>query len=66
MPDLNSLNRYDEHSAAALVGLTLVDLRRMARQVGLGHAVNIGGAEHLVFSYEELLELSLMTARGKD
>jgi hypothetical protein len=66
MPDPNNLNRYDEHSAAALIGLALMDLRQMARQVGLGHKVTIGGAEHLVFSYTELLELSLMAARGKD
>jgi hypothetical protein len=66
MADANDLNRYDEQSAATLIGLAVADLRWMARQLGAGHKVKIGGAEHLVFSYPELLELSLMAARGQD
>jgi hypothetical protein len=58
------LRRYDEHSAAVLIGLSLQDIHRLAQQVGLGQKVSSNGSEHLMFSYPELLELSLMAARN--
>ena len=61
-----SQTRYDEHSAAALIGLSVQDLRRLAHQGGIGHSVTSGETEQLVFSYPELLELSLRAARGAD
>lgn len=64
MPNLENLNRYDEHSVAVLIGLPINDIRRLAQQVGLGQKVSQGGTEHFVFSYPELLELSLLAARS--
>lgn len=57
-------NRFDEHCAAVLIGLPLNDLRRLAQHGGLGHRVENGGSEHFEFTYPELLQLSLMAARG--
>ena len=59
-----SENRFDEHCAAVLIGLPLSDLRRLAQHGGLGHRVANGGSEQFVFTYPELLQLSLMAARG--
>ena len=56
--------RYDEHCVAVLTGLALNDLRRLAQHAGLGRKVSDGGNEQFVFSYPELLELSLLAARG--
>lgn len=64
MTNTEELRRYDEHSAAVLIGLSLQDIRRVAQQVGLGQKVSSNGDEHFVFSYPELLELSLIAARG--
>ena len=63
MAGTENLRRYDEQSAAVLIGLSLQDIRRMAQEVGLGQKVSSDGNEHLVFSYPELLELSLIAAR---
>ena len=64
MTTTEDLRRYDEYSAAMLIGLSLQDIRRMAQQVGLGQKVSSNGDEHLIFSYPELLELSLIAARN--
>lgn len=61
-----SENSFDEHCAAVLIGLPLNDLRRLARQVGLGRTELASGNEQFVFSYPELLQLSRMAARGND
>lgn len=63
MTNTDELRRYDEHSAAVLIGLSLQDIRRMAQQVGLGQKVSSNGDEYFVFSYPELLEMSLRAAR---
>jgi len=63
MAGTENLRRYDEQSAAVLIGLSLQDIRRMAQEVGLGQKVSSNGSEHFVFSYPELLELSLIAAR---
>lgn len=64
MAGTEDLRQYDEHSAAVLIGLPLQDIRRLAQQVGLGQKVSSNGSEHLIFSYPELLELSLIAARA--
>ena len=64
MTSTEDLRRYDEYSAAMLIGLSLQDIRRMAQQVGLGQKVSSNGDEHLIFSYPELLEMSLIAARN--
>jgi len=56
--------RYDESCAAVLIGLPQTDLHRLAVKGGLGRRISSEGAEQLVFSYPELLQLSLMAARG--
>jgi len=64
MTATEELRQYDEHSAAVLIGLSLQDIRRLAQQVGLGQKVSSNGDEHFVFSYPELLEMSLRAARS--
>jgi len=64
MSPTEDLRRYDEHSAAVLIGLPLQDVRRLAQQVGLGQKISSDGSELLIFSYPELLRLSLMAARS--
>lgn len=59
-------NRFDEHCAAVLIGLSTNELRRLALQGGLGHKVENNGNEQFVFTYPELLQLSLLAARGGD
>lgn len=61
-----SENRFDEHCAAVLIGLSPRELRRLAVEGGLGHRVENNGNEQFVFTYPELLQLSLMAARGPD
>ena len=63
MPGTEDLRRYDEHSAAVLIGLSLQDIRRLAQEIGLGQKISSDGSELLIFSYPELLRLSLMAAR---
>jgi hypothetical protein len=48
----------DESHAAALLGLTLNDLRWFSRSLGLGHQENAGNITHTFFTYEELKKLS--------
>ena len=57
-------NRYDEICAAVLIGLAVDDLRRLARQAGVGRPVSQGSSEQFTFSYPELLQLSLLAARN--
>jgi hypothetical protein len=58
MNDLESNLTVDECRAAALLGLTLPDLRWFSRALGLGHKEDTGNAAHIVFTYEELKRLS--------
>ena len=48
----------DERRAAALLGLPLPELRWFSRLLGLGHAQEIGNGVQIVFTYEELKQLS--------
>lgn len=56
---------YDEHRAAVLLGVAPGDLRRLAQHLGLGRTITQAGTERMVFTYPELLRLSLLTARGQ-
>ena len=48
----------DECKAAALLGLSLPDLRWLSRLVGVGHTQRFGHAVQIVFTSEELKRLS--------
>ena len=48
----------DERRAATLLGLPLPELRWFSRLLGLGHAQEIGNGVQIVFTYEELKQLS--------
>jgi hypothetical protein len=48
----------DERKAAALLGLSLPDLRWFSRLLGVGHRQEVGHAVQIVFTYEELKRLS--------
>ena len=48
----------DERKAAALLGLTLPELRWFSRLLGVGHIQEAGNAAQIVFTYEELKRLS--------
>jgi hypothetical protein len=61
-----SENKFEDHCAAVLIGLPVNDLRRLAKQSGLGRTEQNSGNEQLVFTYPELLQLSRMAARGHD
>jgi hypothetical protein len=48
----------DERKAAALLGLSLPDLRWLSRLLGVGHMQRYGHAVQIVFTSEELKRLS--------
>ena len=48
----------DERKAAALLGLTLPDLRWLSRLLGVGHMQRVGHAVQIVFTSEDLKRLS--------
>lgn len=54
--------QVDERRAAVLMGISTVELRRLAQLASLGHARENG----MVFTYEELRRLSLMAARPSE
>jgi hypothetical protein len=56
--DLGTKNIIDEYKAAALLGLTLPELRWFSRVLGLGHKEESGSTAQTVFTYEELKRLS--------
>jgi hypothetical protein len=62
MADMALNNLVDEHRAAALLGLPLPELRWFSRVLSLGHTEEVGEAEHLVFTYDELKRLSSAAA----
>jgi len=49
------LSKVDEARAAALLGLSKEELRRLARESGVGHEAD--GEKRLEFTYEELHRL---------
>jgi len=52
-----------EHRAAALLGLSMTEIRRFSRLSGLGH-LEPGDRGELVFTYEELRRLCLLAAQS--
>ncbi len=49
--------RVDEERAAALLGLSTPELRRLSAQIGLGCPAPGGDSEHRVFTYAELYRM---------
>jgi hypothetical protein len=55
--DSRSKKQVNEERAAALLGLTAAELRRLSAETGLGHTKRESGREHVVFTYAELYQL---------
>ena len=49
--------RVDEERAAALLGLSTTELRRLSMQIGLGCPATGTASEHRVFTYAELYRM---------
>jgi hypothetical protein len=49
--------RVDEERAAALLGLTTRELRRLSMRIGLGCPASGTDSEHRVFTYAELYRM---------
>jgi len=62
----NENNQVTERSAAILLGLSLADLRWYSRRAGLGQTESSSADGHLVFTYDELAQLSAMSAPSAD
>lgn len=60
----NIQEQVNEHCAAALLGLSTIDIRRFSRQSGLGHLEQGDRGEQVVFTYDELRRLCLLTAQS--
>jgi len=57
-------DQVGEQRAAALLGLTAIEIRRFSRLSGLGHLEKGDRGEQVVFTYEELRRLSLIAAQS--
>ena len=64
LDDNNS--HISERGAAILLGLSLSDLRRFSRRAGLGQTQSESDGAHLVFTYDELVKLSAISAPSAD
>ena len=60
----NIQEQVSEHRAAALLGLSMTDIRRFSRLSGLGHLEHGDRGEQVVFTYEELRRLCLLAAQS--
>ena len=58
MENMGTDRIVDECKAAALLGLSLPDLRWLSRLLGVGHTQRFGHAVQIVFTSEELKRLS--------
>jgi hypothetical protein len=56
--------QVNEHRAAALLGLSMTDIRRFARLGGIGRLEKGDRGEQVVFTYEELRRLCLLAAQS--
>jgi len=56
--EMKSNGEVDERRAAALTGLSSVDLRSLAREAALGH--NSENGNQMIFTFEELRRLCLL------
>lgn len=62
MADLGPKTTVDEHGAAVLLGLTPPEVRWFSRVLGLGRKQESGDASQVIFTYEELKQLSSIAA----
>ena len=62
----NENNQVTERGAAILLGLSLADLRWFSRRAGLGQIESSSADGHVVFTYDELAQLSAMSAPSAD
>ena len=56
-PAHTTLRLVDEARAAALLGITAEELRRLSCETGLGHAEQAEGGDQFVFTYAEIYRL---------
>jgi len=64
--DGNNLDQIVERRAAALLGLTTMELRQLSRLSGLGHLEKSDSSEQMVYTYDELRRLGLLAAQALD
>jgi hypothetical protein len=62
MADSRTKSTVDEHGAAVLLGLTPPEVRWFSRVLGLGRKQESGEASQILFTYEELKQLSSIAA----
>jgi hypothetical protein len=62
MADFGPKTTVDEHGAAVLLGLTPPEVRWFSRVLGLGRKQDSGEASQIVFTYDELKQLSSIAA----
>jgi hypothetical protein len=60
----NSQEQVSEHRAAALLGLSMTEIRRFSRLSGLGRLEKGDRGEQVVFTYDELRRLCLLAAQS--
>jgi len=60
----NIQEQVSEHRAAALLGLSMTEIRRFSRSSGLGHLEKDDRGEQVVFTYEELRRICLLAAQS--
>jgi hypothetical protein len=60
----NAQEQVNEHRAAALLGLSMTEIRRFARLCGIGRLEKGDRGEQVVFTYEELRRLCLLAAQS--
>ena len=59
----NTEFRYvTQERAAALLGMSETELRKISEESGLGHKERAGSQEEVFFTYEELRQICQMTA----
>jgi hypothetical protein len=62
MANLGPNSTVDEHGAAVLIGITPPEVRWFSRVLGLGRRQENGEAAQVIFTYEELKQLSSAAA----
>ncbi len=57
--------QIQESRAAALLGMSEEELRRLSQMAGLGQVEKIGQFEQMVYSYEELRQICLLAVPAR-
>ncbi len=57
--------QIQESRAAALLGMSEEELRRLSQMAGLGQVEKIGQLEQMVYSYEELRQICLLAVPAR-